>query len=93
MQVYVSAGTGTWGLLATAGWASAGETVFLARERHIRALERAAVHVAAAKFDASQLELFAEELRFAQTELAAIVGEYTSDDLLGEIFARFCIGK
>jgi len=80
-------------LLATAGWASAGETVFLARERHIRALERAAVHVAAAKFDASQLELFAEELRFAQTELAAIVGEYTSDDLLGEIFARFCIGK
>jgi tRNA modification GTPase len=38
-------------------------------------------------------ELFAEELRLAQGALGAITGEYTSDDLLGEIFSRFCIGK
>ena len=40
-----------------------------------------------------KLELFAEELRLAQEALGTITGEYTSDDLLGEIFSRFCIGK
>jgi len=39
------------------------------------------------------LELFAEELRLAQQALGAITGEFTADDLLGEIFSRFCIGK
>jgi tRNA modification GTPase len=39
------------------------------------------------------LDLFAEELRLAQNELATITGEFSADDLLGVIFSRFCIGK
>jgi tRNA modification GTPase len=75
------------------GWASTGESVFLARERHLRALERAQAHLAAAGRDTRRWEFFAEELRLAQVALGAITGEFSADDLLGEIFARFCIGK
>jgi len=83
-------------LLRIAGWHQA-EDVFIARERHLRALAAAADHVAAARavvegsFPA--LELFAEELRLAQQSLGEITGEFTADDLLGVIFSRFCIGK
>ena len=80
-------------ILQAAGWSAAGETVFLARERHLRALRRAAAHLEAAAREPQRWELFAEELRLAQTALAAITGEFTADDLLGEIFGRFCIGK
>jgi tRNA modification GTPase len=80
-------------LLETMGWASTGESVFLARERHLRALERAQAHLAAAGRDTRRWEFFAEELRLAQVALGAITGEFSADDLLGEIFARFCIGK
>ena len=80
-------------ILAAAGWTSAGESVFLARERHLRALEAARGHVAAAGAEAARWEVFAEELRLAHRALGAITGEYTADDLLGEIFSRFCIGK
>lgn len=80
-------------ILKAAGWSSTGESVFLARERHLRALRQAAVHLAAAAQETRRWELFAEELRQAQSALAAIAGAYTSDDLLGEIFGRFCIGK
>ena len=81
-------------LLAAAGWTrGGGETVFLARERHLRALERAASHLEAAAQEAARWELFAEELRLAQEALSEITGAFTSDDLLGEIFRRFCIGK
>jgi tRNA modification GTPase len=80
-------------LLAHAGWQSAEESVFIARERHLVALRRAAERLEAAASEAQRPELFAEELRLAQTELGAITGEFTADDLLGEIFARFCIGK
>ena len=73
------------------------EATFLARERHLRALDAAASHLAAASehlnSTAPPLELFAEELRQAQAALAAITGEFSADDLLGEIFGRFCIGK
>jgi len=73
------------------------EGAFLARERHLRALREAAGHLAAAAEQlgaaAPPLELFAEELRAAQASLAAITGEFSSDDLLGAIFSRFCIGK
>ena len=73
------------------------EGAFLARERHLRALDVAQSHLAgaAAHLAASSppLELFAEELRQAQEALSAITGEFTADDLLGEIFGRFCIGK
>jgi tRNA modification GTPase len=79
-------------LLRLAGWHQA-EDVFIARERHLRALTAAHDHIATARAQLPQLELFAEELRLAQQALVAITGEFTADDLLGEIFGRFCIGK
>jgi tRNA modification GTPase len=98
-SLHVSALTGegvgdlrAW-LLAMAGWKTGSEGVFLARERHLEALRLAATHLSTAKRVSSQYELFAEELRLAQLALAAITGEFTPDDLLGEIFGRFCIGK
>ncbi len=80
-------------LLDAAGWDKGGETLFVARERHLRALSEADERLAAAAGHQERLELFAEELRLAQQALATITGEFTADDLLGEIFARFCIGK
>jgi len=80
-------------ILDAAGWSSSGEPVFLARERHLRALERARGHLEAAARETRRWEFFAEELRLAHAALGAITGEFGADDLLGEIFARFCIGK
>jgi tRNA modification GTPase len=80
-------------LLEAAGWERSGESVFLARERHLRALERARGHLEAAERERARWELFAEELRLAHQVLGAITGEFTTEDLLGEIFSRFCIGK
>ena len=80
-------------ILHVAGWSSTGESVFLARERHVRALRLAHEHLVRADEEQSRWELFAEELRLAHNALASITGEFTSDDLLGEIFSRFCIGK
>ena len=79
-------------LLRIAGWHPA-EDVFIARERHLRALAVSKEHLEAARTRMSQLELFAEELRMAQKSLWTITGEFSADDLLGEIFGRFCIGK
>jgi tRNA modification GTPase len=79
-------------LLHIAGWCPA-EHVFAARERHLRALAETLWHLQAAQAHLAQLELFAEELRMAQQSLAVITGEVSADDLLGEIFGRFCIGK
>ncbi len=80
-------------ILEAAGWTTGGEPVFLARERHLRALERAAAHLAAAEGETARWEFFAEELRLAHAALGSITGEFSADDLLGEIFKRFCIGK
>jgi tRNA modification GTPase len=84
-------------LLQLAGWHTLAEGQFVARERHVRALRDAASHVAAAQAWTAQgdraLDLLAEELRLAHDALAAITGTYSSDDLLGDIFGRFCIGK
>jgi tRNA modification GTPase len=80
-------------ILRAAGWSSSGESVFLARERHLRALQLARAHLEAAARETPRWEFFAEELRLAHAALGAITGEFTADDLLGEIFARFCIGK
>lgn len=80
-------------LLGLAGWQSGGEDVFMARERHLGALERVAEALERAGQAIVQSELLAEELRLAQHELSAITGEFTADDLLGEIFSRFCVGK
>jgi tRNA modification GTPase len=88
-------------LLRVAGWQQTGESRFLARERHLLALKAARDHLdIAAEFAAKDnqvndqaLDLLAEELRIAQDRLNSITGEFTSDDLLGVIFSRFCIGK
>lgn len=84
-------------LLHIAGWTPGAESPWLARERHVRALEDARGHLLLARDHASHsdqvLDLFAEELRLAHEALCEITGQFTSDDLLGEIFSRFCIGK
>src|SRR5262245_28999344 len=80
-------------ILEAVGWGATGESVFLARERHLRALDTARTHLEAAAKELPRWELFAEELRLAQAALGVITGEYQADDLLGEIFGRFCIGK
>ena len=84
-------------LLAIAGWTPGAESPWLARERHVRALEAAREHLQAAAGHAAHsdqvLDLFAEELRLAHEALCGITGQFTSDDLLGEIFSSFCIGK
>ena len=98
-HVWLSAKTGEGmellrrALLSLAGWQAPGEDLFLARERHLVALARAAQTLERAQIVVGQAELFAEELRLAQHELCSITGEYSADDLLGGIFSRFCIGK
>ena len=69
------------------------ELLVLARERHLEALGVAAEKSALAARRLDRIELCAEELRLAQEALSRITGEFTADDLLGEIFSRFCIGK
>jgi tRNA modification GTPase len=80
-------------LLRVAGWSGRGEDVVLARERHVQALMTAQERLAEAEGRLGQVELCAEELRLAQEALSRITGEFSADDLLGEIFSRFCIGK
>ena len=85
-------------LLALAGAQQGSEGVFIARQRHVQALEATGQHLAVAlsliELDAqAPLDLLAEELRLAHQALMAITGDYTPDDLLGAIFSSFCIGK
>ena len=84
-------------LLQVAGWQSAPEGVFIARARHVQALQAVDAHLmeAAAQLHCAgpALDLLAEELRLAQNALNQITGEFSSDDLLGVIFSSFCIGK
>ena len=84
-------------LLEVAGWQSAPEGVYIARERHVHALRRVESHLAEADGllaqQAQALDLLAEELRLAQNALNEITGEFGADDLLGVIFSKFCIGK
>ncbi|MFP1852530.1 tRNA uridine-5-carboxymethylaminomethyl(34) synthesis GTPase MnmE [Lonsdalea quercina] len=78
------------------GFTSSTESGFLARRRHLQALESAAEHLAQGReqlVSAYAGELLAEELRLSQQALSEITGEFTSDDLLGRIFSSFCIGK
>ncbi len=106
-RVWLSAKTGNGlsglqeALLVAAGWErdTGAETVFLARARHLQALAATREHLEHAQalidagYAAAQLELFAEELRLAGAALGAITGAVGADDLLGQIFSRFCIGK
>lgn len=100
-QVALSARTGAGmdalraHLKALMGYRAETEGEFMARRRHLDALARAhrAVQAAAGQLDQGAAELAAEDLRQAQAALGEITGELTSDDLLGRIFAEFCIGK
>jgi tRNA modification GTPase len=84
-------------LLERAGWHATPQGVYIARTRHVQALQRTRTHVAAAQALAGQgdaaLDLLAEELRLAHHALGEITGRLSADQLLGEIFGRFCIGK
>jgi tRNA modification GTPase len=80
-------------LLRAVGWQTGAEGVFMARERHLCALREAQERLDLAAASEGRVEFFAEELRLAQSALSSITGEFTPDDLLGEIFSRFCIGK
>jgi tRNA modification GTPase len=83
-------------ILSAIGATDQSEGSFSARQRHIDALKRAAKHLAAGRetMEATRAgELLAEELRLAQQALGEITGELLPDDLLGEIFSSFCIGK
>jgi tRNA modification GTPase len=97
--VWVSAKTGAGiaelreALLQHLGWHATGEGVFLARARHLESLRTARERVGRASEQLAHLELLAEELRLANDALGAIVGRTSPDQLLGEIFGRFCIGK
>lgn len=99
IHIYLSAKTGAGiellrsHLLRLAGWQAGGEGVYMARERHLSALAKVAACLKRGGNNLAQPELLAEELRLAQEALNEITGEFTSDDLLGEIFSRFCIGK
>lgn len=102
--IYLSAKTGAGiellrqKILDIAGWRlnQAGEGIVMARRRHLEALTNAEEHLLSAGLliqNGHQLELFAEELRLAQLSLSSITGQFSADDLLGEIFSNFCIGK
>ena len=84
-------------LLALAGWQVAPEGVFIARTRHVQALQRARAHLLQAQAHAAvrvaALDLLAEELRLAHRALGEITGQFSTEDLLGVIFSSFCIGK
>ncbi|SER15175.1 tRNA modification GTPase [Nitrosomonas sp. Nm51] len=104
VNVYLSAKTGAGVellrelILHAAGWQTeqAGEGLFMARQRHLEALEHTQKHLNRAcvhSENEAEWVLLAEELRLAQDALSSITGRFTADDLLGEIFSRFCIGK
>lgn len=84
-------------LLELAGWQSAAEGLYIARARHVEALQACGAHLGEAQEQLNapspMLDLLAEELRLAQNQLGAITGEFSADDLLGVIFSSFCIGK
>lgn len=84
-------------LLQAAGWQAQAGGLFIARERHVQALLRVQQHLDFAaqhlRAQSQSLDLLAEELRLGQNALSDITGEFTSDDLLGVIFSKFCIGK
>lgn len=78
------------------GYQTGVEGGFLARRRHLEALEQADGHLQAGLVQLTEFragELLAEELRIVQQHLSEITGQFTSDDLLGNIFSSFCIGK
>jgi tRNA modification GTPase len=101
-EIYLSAKTGEGidilrqHLKNTMGYQQKSEGQFIARRRHLDAIDIAEEHLTIAYRNLHDLhagELVAEELRFSQEALSSITGEFSSDDLLGRIFSDFCIGK
>ncbi len=98
-HIYLSAKTGVGvdllkqQLLMIVGYQQNVEGAFMARSRHLQALTNVQSHLQQAALQICSPELVAEELREAQESLGSITGEFTPDDLLGEIFSKFCIGK
>jgi tRNA modification GTPase len=98
-HIYLSAKTGEGiellkqQLLNIAGFQQNAEGIFMARARHLEALTQVEQNLSQAISHINSAELMAEELRLAQEALSSITGEFTPDDLLGEIFSKFCIGK
>ncbi len=99
MHVFISAKKGDGvdllkaHLLKMAGWQTTSEGIFMARTRHLESIAKVEYFLNVGLQSIDQAELVAENLRSAQTELNSITGEFTPDDLLGEIFSKFCIGK
>jgi tRNA modification GTPase len=97
--IYLSAKTGAGleilkkNLLEKVGARLSEEVPFMARERHLNALDRAVRHLSAALANIAIIEFCAEELRAAQGAISEITGEFVADDLLGQIFSSFCVGK
>ena len=101
-EIYLSAKTGEGvellkqHLKDCMGYQQKNEGQFIARRRHLDAIDTAEQHLELADVNLHRTkagELLAEELRFAQQALSSITGEFSSDDLLGRIFSDFCIGK
>ena len=101
-QLYISAKQGLGidalraELKARMGFQGEAEDTFIARRRHLQALEATQQAVYRAEWQLREYhagELMAEELRTAQDALGQITGKFSPDDLLGEIFSSFCIGK
>lgn len=80
-------------LLSIIGWENNQGDTFIARTRHLDAMRITVTHIDNAFSNWSELEILAEELRYAHIALGSITGEFSADDLLGEIFSKFCIGK
>ncbi|CDS52889.1 GTPase and tRNA-U34 5-formylation enzyme TrmE [Polaromonas sp. CG9_12] len=84
-------------LLKVVGWQASPEGAFMARERHVSALRKVHLQLLTAQNQLTAvmpaLDLLAEDLRQAQLHLSSITGAFSADDLLGEIFSKFCIGK
>lgn len=99
LQVYLSAKMGAGldllreAVLKSMGWHPSTDGAFSARERHRQGIYRADQSLERAAATAGSIELMAEELRAAQHAFSELTGEFTPDDLLGEIFSKFCIGK
>ena len=98
-HIYLSAKTGEGvallkqHLLNIAGYQQNADGIFMARARHLDAITLVQTHLVNASVQIKFAELVAEELKLAQESLSSITGEFTPDDLLGEIFSKFCIGK
>lgn len=75
------------------GFKQSNHDVFIARTRHLDSMKKAVAHITHAFDNWHNLEILAEELRYAHNDLTQITGEFSADDLLGEIFSKFCIGK